>query len=73
MVRNNVRDTPIFEQLRCFLKLFLDLILSHHINSDLIPNSSATLCVLICLYKDTYQELVQILVQTQVGESKHFV
>ena len=72
MVRNNVRDTPIFEQLRCFLKLFLDLILSHQINSDLIPNSSATLYVLICLYKDTYQELVQILVQTQVGESKHF-
>jgi len=65
MVRNQIRDTPIYEQMRSFLKLFLDLILSHQINSDLIPNSSATLYVLICLYQDTYQQLVQILVQSQ--------
>jgi len=70
MVRNNVRDTPIFEQMRSFLKLFLDLILSHQINSDLIPNSSATLYVLICLYEDSYQELVQILVQSQEDSNK---
>ena len=67
MVRNQIRDTPIYEQMRSFLKLFLDLILSHQINSDLIPNSSATLYVLICLYQDTYQQLVQILVQSQVS------
>ena len=67
MVRNQVRDTPIYEQMRSFLKLFLDLILSHQINSDILPNSSATLYVLICLYRETYEQLVQILVQSQVG------
>jgi hypothetical protein len=66
MVRHQVREGPIYEQLRRFLKLFLDLILSQQINSELIPNSSATLYVLICLYQDTYQQLVEHLVQSQV-------
>jgi hypothetical protein len=66
MVRQQVREGPIYEQLRRFLKLFLDLILSQQINSELIPNSSATLYVLICLYQDTYQQLVEHLVQSQV-------
>ena len=67
MVRHLVRDGPIYEQLRRFLKLFLDLILSQQINSELIPNSSATLYVLICLYQDTYQQFVEHLVQSQVS------
>jgi len=70
MVRNQIRDTPIYEQMRSFLKLFLDLILSQQINSELIPNSSATLYVLICLYQDTYRQLVQILVDSQEEENK---
>jgi len=70
MVRNQVRDTPIYEQMRSFLKLFLDLILSHQINSDILPNSSATLYVLICLYRETYEQLVQILVQSQDDSNK---
>ena len=69
MVRNHIREPPIYEQMRCFLKLYLDLILNHQINSDLIPNSSATLYVLICLYQDTYQQLVEHLVQSQVSIS----
>lgn len=65
MVRNNKRDTPIYEQMRSFLKLYLDLILSNQINSDLLPNSSAALYVLICLYRETYQQLIQIFVLSQ--------
>ena len=50
------------------MKLLLDLILSQNINSELIPHSSATLYVLICLFQDTYQQLVELLLQTQADE-----
>jgi len=65
MVRQNKVDTPVYEPMRPFLKLILDLILSQQINSDLIPHSSATLYVLICLFQDTYSQLVDILLQGQ--------
>ena len=68
MVRQKLQDTPIYEPLRPFLKLLLDLILSQNINSELIPHSSATLYVLICLFQDTYQQLVELLLQTQSDE-----
>jgi hypothetical protein len=67
MVSHQIRDGSIYQQLRRFLKLFLDLILSQQVNSELIPHSSATLYVLICLYQDTYQQLVEHLVQSQVS------
>ena len=69
MVRQKLQDTPIYEPLRPFLKLLLDLILSQNINSELIPHSSATLYVLICLFQDTYQQLVELLLQTQSDEA----
>ena len=65
MVRQNIRDAPVYESLRPFMKLILDLILSQQINSDLIPHSSATLYVLICLYQDTYTQVVELLLQSQ--------
>ena len=68
MVRHKLQDTPIYEPLRPFLKLLLDLILSQNINSELIPHSSATLYVLICLFQNTYQQLVESLIQAQVDE-----
>jgi hypothetical protein len=69
MVRQNKVDTPVYEPMRPFLKLILDLILSQQINSDLIPHSSATLYVLICLFQDTYSQLVDILLQGQADPS----
>jgi len=65
MVRHKLQATPIYEPLRPFLKLLLDLILSQNINSELIPHSSATLYVLICLFQDTYHQLVDTLLQAQ--------
>ena len=35
MVRHNKKDTPIYEQMRSFLKLFLDLILSNQVKTYL--------------------------------------
>merc|ERR1740129_1928201 len=68
MVRQNKVDTPVYEPMRPFLKLILDLILSQQINSDLIPHSSATLYVLICLFQDTYSQLVELLIQSQAHD-----
>lgn len=56
---------PIYESLRPFLKLLLDLVLSQKVNSDLMPNTSSTLYVLICCYQDTYKELVEMLISNQ--------
>lgn len=55
----------IFEALRPFLKLILDLILSQKINSDLLANASSTLYVLICCYPETYRDLVNFLIEAQ--------
>jgi hypothetical protein len=51
MIRQKLQASPIYEPLRPFLKLLLDLILSQNINSELVPHSSATLYVLICLFQ----------------------
>merc|ERR1711978_261811 len=69
MIRQKAQASPIYEPLRPFLKLLMDLILSQNINSELIPHSSATLYVLICLFQDTYQQLAQHLLQTQAEEA----
>jgi len=71
MVRQKLSSTPIYEPLRPFLKLLLDLILSQNINSELVPHSSATLYVLICLYQDTYHQLVQIIIETQAQDESN--
>ena len=72
MVRQKLKETPIYEPLRPFLKLLLDLILSQNINSELIPHSSATLYVLICLFQDSYHQLVELLIQSQADQAnKH--
>eukprot|EP00094_Tigriopus_californicus_P000138 TCALIF_00134-PA protein Name:"Similar to xpo4 Exportin-4 (Xenopus laevis)" AED:0.05 eAED:0.05 QI:354/0.88/0.9/1/1/1/10/107/1127 len=65
LLRSKKQDSSIFEALRPFLKLYMDLILSQNINSDLIPHSSSTLYVLICCYQNTYHELVHFLINAQ--------
>merc|ERR1712013_368093 len=69
MIRQKAQASPIYEPLRPFLKLLMDLILSQNINSELVPHSSATLCVLICLFQDTYHQLVEALIASQADES----
>jgi len=69
MIRQKAQASPIYEPLRPFLKLLMDLILSQNINSELVPHSSATLYVLICLFQDTYHQLVEALIASQADES----
>ncbi|PNF16845.1 hypothetical protein B7P43_G16786 [Cryptotermes secundus] len=57
--RSNLQGSPVYETLRPLLKLLMNLILTHQINSDLLPNTSSALYVLICCYQDDYQHLVQ--------------
>lgn len=64
LVRFKKQTGPIYEAMRPFLKLIMDLILSQNINSDLVANTSSTLYVLMCCYQDTYAELVRILVES---------
>ncbi|ENN71590.1 hypothetical protein YQE_11690, partial [Dendroctonus ponderosae] len=65
LFRHSNFDTPFAVALKPFLKLLMDLVLSHQINSDLISCSSTTIYSLICCYQDEYQALVQSLIQSQ--------
>merc|ERR1740129_2422685 len=70
MHRTKKTDVPIFEALRPFLKLIMDLILSQGINSELLPATGSTFYLLICVYQDTYQELVKYLIESQTDPRK---
>ncbi|XP_058796622.1 exportin-4-like [Phymastichus coffea] len=51
-----------------FLSLLMNLILTHQINSDLIPNASVPLYHLICCYQDQYKQIVQNLISEQPSQ-----
>jgi len=63
--RHQTLDTAFAHSLKPFLKLLMDLVLTHQINSEMISSSSTTIYTLICCYKDEYQMLVQNLIQSQ--------
>ena len=63
--RHGISNTDVLESLAPFLKLVLDLILSHQINSDLMSTASTCIYSLMCCYPDKYNLLVQNLIQTQ--------
>ncbi|XP_014203920.1 exportin-4-like [Copidosoma floridanum] len=48
-----------------FMNLLMNLIINHQINSDLVSNTSLPLYLLICCYKEQYQQLVQQLISEQ--------
>ncbi|XP_030763867.1 exportin-4-like [Sitophilus oryzae] len=63
--RSKVQDTPFGSAVKAFLKLTMDLALSHQFNSDMMSNVSATIYCLICSFEDEYQMLVQTLIHLQ--------
>lgn len=63
--KHSLQESNIHSILKPFLKLLLDLTLSHQINSDVITIASTTVYSLICCYPDEYQGLVQNLIQMQ--------
>lgn len=63
--RHKLLDSPFAELLRPFLKLLMDLTLSHQINSDSISSASTCIYTLICCFQEDYQALVRALIQMQ--------
>lgn len=63
--KNSLQNTNIYNYLLPFLKLLMDLTLSHQINSELTNTASTCIYALICCYSDQYQMLVQSLIQSQ--------
>lgn len=63
--KQNMVNSPFSEQLRPFLKLLMDLTLSHQINSDLIRSAGTCIYALMCCYQDDYKMLVHSLIQMQ--------
>ncbi|XP_012525953.1 exportin-4 isoform X2 [Monomorium pharaonis] len=59
------RRQPRNDIMAPFLNLLMSLILSHQMDSDLIPNASMPLYYLICCYQEQYQQLVRNIVSTQ--------
>ncbi|XP_021938443.1 exportin-4-like, partial [Zootermopsis nevadensis] len=62
---SNLQSAAVYEALRPLLKLLMNLMLSRQINSDVLPNTSSALFVLICCYQADYQHLVQGLLDSQ--------
>lgn len=62
---NELQSTQVYQLAAPLLKLLLDLILSHQINSDMLNTASTTLFALICCYSDQYQNYVQNLIHGQ--------
>ncbi|XP_018330487.1 exportin-4-like [Agrilus planipennis] len=54
-----------YSLLEPFLKLLLDLTLTHELSSDVMVFASTAIYSLICCYKDRYRSIVEELIQTQ--------
>ncbi|VEN57418.1 unnamed protein product [Callosobruchus maculatus] len=63
--RHKLVNTPLYAGLRPFLKILIDLTLTHQINSDLMSTASASIYALICCYQEDYRALVESLLQMQ--------
>ncbi|KAJ8920418.1 hypothetical protein NQ315_005284 [Exocentrus adspersus] len=63
--RHKLLNTPFAEGLRPFLKLIMDLTLSHQINSDTMSSASTCIYSLMCCFQEDYQMLAQSLIDMQ--------
>ncbi|CAH1119298.1 unnamed protein product [Phaedon cochleariae] len=63
--RHAMLNSPFSQALRPFLKVLMDLTLSHQINSDLISTASTSIYALMCCFQEDYKMLVQSLIQNQ--------
>nr|XP_008197805.1 PREDICTED: exportin-4 isoform X2 [Tribolium castaneum] len=63
--RNSLQQNPFCQAMKPFLKMLLDLTLSHQINSDLMSSASTCIYALICCYEEEYTILVDGLIKSQ--------
>ncbi|XP_072386628.1 exportin-4-like isoform X1 [Diabrotica undecimpunctata] len=61
----NLVQKPFAQAIRPFLKLVIDLTLSHQINTDTVCSASTCIYALMCCFQDDYKMLVQSLIQMQ--------
>ncbi|KAF5270418.1 hypothetical protein FQR65_LT05606 [Abscondita terminalis] len=63
--RKSLNNTKVYHGLMPFLKLLMNLTLSHKISSDMTTSASVCIYTLICCYSEQYQALVEGLIQLQ--------
>ncbi|KAK9884914.1 hypothetical protein WA026_009151 [Henosepilachna vigintioctopunctata] len=63
--KHQVNNDAMHFMLKPYLKLLLDLTLTHQMNSDLISTASVSIYALICCFRQEFNELVKTLVQAQ--------
>ncbi|CAH0552668.1 unnamed protein product [Brassicogethes aeneus] len=63
--KQKLAQTEFGQAIKYYLKLLMDLTLSHQICSDLISSASVIIYELICSFQDEYQMLVNSLIQMQ--------
>lgn len=63
--RNSLQNTKVYQAIMPFLKLLMDLTLSHEISTEMMTSASICIYALICCYSEQYQILVQSLIQSQ--------
>jgi hypothetical protein len=63
--RNSLQQSAICQAMKPFLKMLLDLTLSHQINSDLMSSASTCIYALMCCYEEEYKMLVERLIKSQ--------
>lgn len=62
---SGLQNSRVHQSVMPMLKILMDLILSHQINSDMYNAASTSLFALICCYSEQYQAYVQNLIQNQ--------
>ncbi|KAF5273427.1 hypothetical protein FQA39_LY07444 [Lamprigera yunnana] len=63
--RKSLNNSKIYHAALPFLKLLMDLTLTHEISSDMISCASVSIYTLICNYSEQYQSLVEGLISLQ--------
>lgn len=63
--RHSAQNTHFYRLLMPFLRLLLDMMLTHQINSDMISTASTCIFCLICCYQEQYNMYVQGLLSSQ--------
>uniref|UniRef100_T1IU44 Exportin-4 n=1 Tax=Strigamia maritima TaxID=126957 RepID=T1IU44_STRMM len=67
MIKNHLRN-HCYGALKPFLKMTFNIVLMQSFDFDLSQSASGALFVLICLYQDQYQEIVENILSSQVDQ-----
>ncbi|KAK4871455.1 hypothetical protein RN001_016446 [Aquatica leii] len=63
--RKSLNNSKVYHAVMPFLKLLMNLTLSHEISSDMMTSASVCIYILICCYVEQYQMIVEGLINLQ--------